>query len=111
MAEFHIGDKVFVVMGMRPISFTVKSIHIGAGGRKYCSPVEQGQHGELWPEERLDYDLSEEQKDTMRLAESALFNVAEGFKTLRSLTDRINNLPPNMAEIYKRWITEEMNRA
>lgn len=94
MAEFHIGDKVCVVFQGKYIPFKVTKIQLASDG----TAVYAGQDTVYYPEERLDYDITPEQKEWLINAELRLQALSQGVLDTHGFAAEVERmrLPPSL---------------
>jgi hypothetical protein len=104
MPEFHIGDKVCVTMAGSFISGTITAT---AGGGESSGPaMYQLDNGPWWPEVRLDYDITTEQKQLVMEGERITWELfaaaADADKFWQKA--KAQQLPPALLASYRRKI-------
>lgn len=104
-AEFHINDLVCLLYAGKPVSFVINQITSSASGKKFY----QGEGSGGWqPEDRLDYDLTEQQKTMIRSVENALFNLNCAANALLELMPAAYNMkiPGSTINLFRCEISE-----
>lgn len=106
-AEFHIGDKVCVLYAGKPLSFVITQMSRAANGKVFYAGEGHG-----WVSaDRLDYDLTAEQKDLIRKFERALYLVHEGAdEILRYKAEVFKTLPKSVIEKFQAELAEEREK-
>ena len=92
--EFHVGDKVCVNFAGSKVSFVVTEIQPANDG----SWVYTGKGMVWYPEERLDYDLDDKQKDWLLRAERRVDALALAWQEADGIVEeaREMGMPPSV---------------
>jgi hypothetical protein len=98
MAEFHITDKVCVLYAGRPIQFEINQITTDAKGNKLYS----GEGTGWWPQERLDYAITGEEKLLLDLAYRDLAVYEKAIEDIETSLRKVltSTLPESMKDGY-----------
>jgi len=107
MAEFHVDDQVFVILAGKPISgkITKVSMMSGSGGMERLYQLD---NGSWWPESRLDYDLTAEQKTLLEEGERLTWELFAAAKDADKFWHKAKDggVPPALLAAFRRKIQE-----
>ena len=101
---FRVGDKVHVLYATTVISFQITHVNVEGMQAIYRGVTDAGVQVTWWPEDRLDYDLSREQKAAAAELERSMHEVEGAIKHARFCLAVAEKLLPG-------WYIEKIKQA